>query len=344
MDLPGIAALFVRCPGQANAVEYAFEAVDVPGAVATQVNGISSDERIVGSFHTGQDHGFEKSGTTITVIDGPDAYATAVFGINALGHVVGSFNDSSGVHGFLQIGAAFELVDAGPTARGVNLGGQIVTDGFLVDGSTSSAITIPGAFSLSAFGINDSAQIVGRFFDASGHHGFILTGSLITAIDAPGATATDAQGINNLGQVVGDFDDGSTGRGFLLDSSGFTIIDVPGAESTAAFGINDSGHIVGMFVDRGVTHGFLAKPVICGDGVVAGSEACDDGNTVDGDCCSSTCQIEPSSTVCRRAASACVRIPAESITDSGRSRSAIPACRSRRSEATLGTAYLADFV
>lgn len=38
-----------------------------------------------------------------------------------------------------------------------------------------------------------------------------------------------------------------------------------------------------------------------------------------------------------------VRIPAESITDSGRSRSAIPACRSRRSEATLGVAYLADF-
>lgn len=40
----------------------------------------------------------------------------------------------------------------------------------------------------------------------------------------------------------------------------------------------------------------------------------------------------------------CVRIPAESITDSGRSRSAIPACRSCRSEATLGAAYLADFV
>jgi hypothetical protein len=38
-----------------------------------------------------------------------------------------------------------------------------------------------------------------------------------------------------------------------------------------------------------------------------------------------------------------MRIPAESITGSGRSRSAIPASRSRRSEATLGVAYLADF-
>src|SRR5579862_6186783 len=30
----------------------------------------------------------------------------------------------------------------------------------------------------------------------------------------------------------------------------------------------------------------------CGDGIVSGSETCDDGNTVDGDGCSSTCQIE----------------------------------------------------
>jgi cysteine-rich repeat protein len=31
--------------------------------------------------------------------------------------------------------------------------------------------------------------------------------------------------------------------------------------------------------------------MVCGDGVVTGSETCDDGNT-DGDGCSSTCTIE----------------------------------------------------
>jgi cysteine-rich repeat protein len=41
--------------------------------------------------------------------------------------------------------------------------------------------------------------------------------------------------------------------------------------------------------------------VICGDGITAGSEGCDDGNTDDGDCCDSTCQAEPIRVGCRTA-------------------------------------------
>jgi cysteine-rich repeat protein len=37
---------------------------------------------------------------------------------------------------------------------------------------------------------------------------------------------------------------------------------------------------------------------ICGDGVLSDNEACDDGNTVDGDCCSSTCQFEAQGSTC----------------------------------------------
>ncbi len=44
---------------------------------------------------------------------------------------------------------------------------------------------------------------------------------------------------------------------------------------------------------------------ICGDGVLDPGETCDDGNLVDGDCCSSVCQIEPAATVCRSAAGDC---------------------------------------
>ena len=36
-----------------------------------------------------------------------------------------------------------------------------------------------------------------------------------------------------------------------------------------------------------------AKTPACGDAVVDDGEQCDDGNTTDGDCCSSTCQLEP---------------------------------------------------
>ena len=37
---------------------------------------------------------------------------------------------------------------------------------------------------------------------------------------------------------------------------------------------------------------------VCWDGVVEGSEQCDDGNYLDGDCCSSTCQLDPMATPC----------------------------------------------
>ncbi|MFQ5668218.1 MAG: DUF4215 domain-containing protein [Candidatus Binatia bacterium] len=48
-----------------------------------------------------------------------------------------------------------------------------------------------------------------------------------------------------------------------------------------------------------------ASPTVCGDGVIESGEQCDDGNTVASDCCSGTCQFEPSTTVCRAAAGAC---------------------------------------
>ncbi len=44
---------------------------------------------------------------------------------------------------------------------------------------------------------------------------------------------------------------------------------------------------------------------ICGDGVRRNTEQCDDGNTLDGDCCSSTCQLVASGTLCRAAAGLC---------------------------------------
>jgi cysteine-rich repeat protein len=36
----------------------------------------------------------------------------------------------------------------------------------------------------------------------------------------------------------------------------------------------------------------------CGDGIVSGSEACDDENVLDGDCCSSSCQFESAGSSC----------------------------------------------
>lgn len=43
----------------------------------------------------------------------------------------------------------------------------------------------------------------------------------------------------------------------------------------------------------------------CGNGVVEAEEQCDDGNHDGGDCCSSTCQLEAATTLCRAVAEAC---------------------------------------
>jgi cysteine-rich repeat protein len=44
---------------------------------------------------------------------------------------------------------------------------------------------------------------------------------------------------------------------------------------------------------------------VCGDNVLEAPEECDDGNTNDGDCCSSTCFFESAATVCRSSAGIC---------------------------------------
>ena len=55
---------------------------------------------------------------------------------------------------------------------------------------------------------------------------------------------------------------------------------------------------------EGPTSGFLVCPG-CGNGILEVGEECDDGNGLDGDCCTSSCTIEPAATVCRAASNAC---------------------------------------
>src|SRR5437773_8929080 len=47
-------------------------------------------------------------------------------------------------------------------------------------------------------------------------------------------------------------------------------------------------------IDRSVA----ADSLTCGNGVVEGTEECDDGNTTSGDGCSATCQLENTSAIC----------------------------------------------
>ena len=107
-------------------------------------------------------------------------------GINDAGQIVGDFQDSTTMHGFLDVGGSFTTID------------------------------VPGARSTSAQGINDAGQIVGYFIDSTGDHGFLDTGGSFTVIDVPGASFTSAQGINDAGQIVGTFESSfAVEHGFL---------------------------------------------------------------------------------------------------------------------------------
>ena len=53
---------------------------------------------------------------------------------------------------------------------------------------TFTPIDVPGAYATHAFGINDSNNIVGYYYDATGYHGFLDVGGNFTPIDFPGAS------------------------------------------------------------------------------------------------------------------------------------------------------------
>ena len=163
----------------------------------------------------------------------PNIDITVLYGINDIGQIVGEFEDS--------------LMKSG--------------GGFLKDGGSYTAINYPGAKGGSyAFGINNSGQIAGFYYDSSYiAHGFLKDGDTYISIDYPGATDTGAYGINNLGQIVGTYYDSSDmAHGFLKDGGTYTAIDYPGAIRTEAYGINDSGQIVGVYYDSSyIEHGFL---------------------------------------------------------------------------------------
>jgi len=79
----------------------------------------------------------------------------------------------------------------------------------------------------------------------------------------------------------------------------------PAADQTVTGGCNANVfRVAGTGLPGGKIETNLFNPVIgrevsvCGNGIVDFGEDCDDGNTLDGDCCSSTCKFEASGSTC----------------------------------------------
>ena len=92
---------------------------------------------------------------------------------------------------------------------------------------------------------------------------------------------------------------GTGGQGAVVTSAGTGGVGGVSAPATASLDASLAGAETGMqaITDGGATADAWALDApylvaVCGDGITSGAEACDDGNTVSGDGCSSTCHLE----------------------------------------------------
>ncbi|MFN8641437.1 MAG: beta-propeller fold lactonase family protein [Candidatus Binatia bacterium] len=91
--------------------------------------------------------------------------------------------------------------------------------------------------------------------------------------------------------------------GYVFVANGFFNTAASTVSVYAINGVSGAlAHVAGSPFPRGVASAAAGiafhVPAVCGNGVVEASEDCDDSNTASGDCCSSTCQFEPSGSPC----------------------------------------------
>ena len=274
--------------GQANQ-PFDYYTFDVPGATATNPQGINARGDIVGNYtKSGVTHGFLWSGITLTTIDYPGAAFTDARGINAQGDIVGSYRMPGeppvNFHGYLlnrhgemspvDFPYHTNTIPQRITATGLILGCRHDTDlmetmrGVTIDPKDWSQNSEVEAFASMHNGATpDGRLIVGLYtdMDTNRGHGYLLYGGTFIPFDVPGSTSTAAWDVNASGAVVGVYRDARNAiHGFLWSGLQFESIDVPGAVTTRAFGINSSSTLVGNYVDgNNRTHGFVAmkRPV-----------------------------------------------------------------------------------
>ena len=222
-----------------------FVLIDPPGTTFTSPAGINDAGEIAGTWvdAAGVLHGFLRAANgTYTTLDDPDGTqsiteGTQSFALNGNGAVVGNYDDTNtaDVRAYVrdQFGnyTNFDAVAGGslevfPIA--INLGGQITgsyynsgpgTHSFLRDASGGvTDFDMPGATDTVPSGMNDSAVIVGEWFDGHTNRGFQRDASgTLTSFFAPGPNqGTYPAGINNNGKITGYYwDTANTAHGFL---------------------------------------------------------------------------------------------------------------------------------
>ncbi len=228
-----------------------------------------------------------------------------------------------------NLGFAVLHADAAKTA-GVRIEAIGIGDGLSI--ANLEAISGPGDVTVADF--NTLAQTlsqlavelcsgtvtVTKLLDADGNLG--TTGdqtpasgwTFSTAVDAPD-TSTPLSGMTNgSGEIefaigVGADETAVTdiietlqaGHTFLGATclEGVTPVGTPGVNRVDNITVNSGDDIQCTFINH--------KIPVCGDGVVDFGEECDDGNTSNGDCCSSTCEFESNGSPCAADSNQCTQ-------------------------------------
>jgi hypothetical protein len=206
------------------------------GYSLNQVDGVSDAGIVVGQLldnKTQESVAFTRSAAgVISEYTAPNSSTTWMYGRN------GSGDDA----GFYQDNTKYEHVH-----------------GFLLQGTTFTAVNYPKAVNTWLFDVNQLGASVGSFSaSASVIKGFMLVNGKYTVIAYPNAQVTYAMAINDNGDVVGNYASGPVSYGYLWQNGKFTAINYAHSKyGTDVLGVNNSGVIVGNHLSADKAFGFI---------------------------------------------------------------------------------------
>ena len=271
-----------------------YQSENFPGAVQTQVTGLNNKGVTVGFWSSANNASLVNDNSGFWALGGQfynanfPAGAPAsppvdqLLGVNDSGVAVGFWTDANGDnHGYLvnvNTGTFSSVTDpnapnASLTAAAINSGGGIAgfytnaangnTDGFLESGGAFIDLSVPGASSTMAFGVNDNGEVVGTYTAGSGSsaamHGFSWTlGGGFQSIDDPhGMGTTTINGVNDAGDLVGFYVDSAGNTDGMLAAPKATVAAAltPMPQGTVTLGRDSSGAVDAAISAFGLTPG-----------------------------------------------------------------------------------------
>jgi len=258
------------------------------GGAFNQANAINSDGAIVGSSAlTGNAsaHAFVAVGNLLIDLKTLGGANSHAFGINDSGQICGDADTGAATHAFrYEDGVMNDLGPLGGSGStygyAINAAGHVVgralngtIRAFLATNTVVSLGTLNNGNESTAYGINDSDQIVGTSNIANSgtvFHAFLYQNGVMGDIGVlPGGSIATAYAINNSSQIVGESNITSGGalyHAFLYESGHMTDLNnlIPensGWVLNTARAINAKGQIAGSGTLNGQTRAFLlTKP------------------------------------------------------------------------------------